>query len=99
MRGAAHAAYYACYHLVARGFGLDSSDRRQARHDQLLARLRVEPPDDPLTAIGATALTRLQHLRTQADYDLGTPFDRNDALRALLLADAIFSVASGGGTR
>ncbi|NYZ14196.1 hypothetical protein HL658_16695 [Azospirillum sp. RWY-5-1] len=90
-RGVAHAAYYASYHLIARHYGLDPLNRRQARHDPLLARLRDDPADALLVSIGRDALPLLHAMRTRADYDLGIRFGHEAAAEALAEAERLFA--------
>ncbi|NYZ14193.1 hypothetical protein HL658_16680 [Azospirillum sp. RWY-5-1] len=98
-RAAAHAAYCAAYHLVAGFFGLDRGDRRQARHDQLLARL---VPVDASTAGGflltaQDALPFLQRVRVAADYQFSMPLPRERAASSVHRAGELFDafVAEG----
>ncbi len=90
-RGAAHAAYYAAYHMTARRLGLDPRNRKDARHDRLIARLREEPWPDatPFLKQARTALPVLHAMRTRADYDLAAVFPAEEAAFAVALVESL----------
>lgn len=91
-RGAAHAAYYAVYHLMAQHFALDTAIRDEAHHAEVMRRLdRIDLKTAPAHVRAARRVYKsLWELRRKADYDLKTPFDDVLAERAVEYAQRVF---------
>lgn len=90
-RAAIHQAYYAVYHLACQHLDIDPTDRKNARHAVVWARIERQQHPTPcgqaLRVHGQSLLT----LRERADYRLKEPVSRTDAGLAVLRAQEIFS--------
>jgi len=93
LRSAAHASYYAVYHLAASHFHLDPTNRGEAKHADVMALLDgAQLMRLPRGIREAKRLyRRLWALRTKADYRLAETFDQAEAERALEYAKAVFA--------
>jgi uncharacterized protein (UPF0332 family) len=92
-RQAAHAAYYAVYHIVCAHFRIDPTSRLVASHSEVRGQLkRLNPVSAPPEIREAKRVTeRLFALRVRADYDLKTLFTGEDAEDALELAKGVLA--------
>jgi len=94
LRGAAHCAYYAVYHLVCDHYGLDPKNNyASCDHATMRARLRNErnvgalPPH---MRIARRYFDGLFDRRRRADYHLDDQFPQGDAEDAVEWAKAVF---------
>ncbi|WP_207461341.1 hypothetical protein [Azospirillum sp. SYSU D00513] len=92
-RLAAHACYYAVYHVSARQFQLDPAGY-EADHKVIRSRFKEtasNPAQPRFIAHARRAILELWQLRRSADYCLDQPFTADQADRALQLAQGVVS--------
>lgn len=88
-RAAAHAAYYAVYHLVVQYYSLDT-EKREAPHGVIISKLRCESGAPPYISQAKTVYTNLIDIREHADYFLNKEFPPEDAEDAVEYAKGVF---------
>jgi uncharacterized protein (UPF0332 family) len=92
-RQAAHAAYYAVYHLACKHCGLNATLNAESSHSTIRSRLlgnldfASAPPE---IRRARQIIKRLYIYRSRADYNLNEAFTYDDAIDAIDLAASTF---------
>lgn len=92
-RAVVHATYYAVYHLVANGLGLDPAVKGQAPHADVSNKVAAYAGTDAAIIAAKGEYESLRVARVQADYKLGPQMGQRQAMLAISRALRVFKAA------
>lgn len=92
-RAVVHATYYAVYHLVANGLGLNPAVKGQALHADVSNKVTAYTGSDAAVIAAKGEYETLRVARVEADYKLGSQMGQRQAMLAVSRALRVFKAA------